>query len=232
MSRPKYPQKTRCYRTRGVYFTERDELAFGRVLREFSPRVIFFENDRRTALSVCIPNIPASCTECVEIFMPPPGQESSWIAPPDWVQGVKQNSCRFTFTRGGWASPGPPPPGRRWLFDWPFPSRSEFVAWFPCHDINLKRFSTKVLRLIDKIVSKPPSDAGLDADGWRNARETLTYSVRGEYPIDPEAPILSSNSYNDALWDDRLPEVSTLPRVSGLEAFFERKAHEKLTGET
>jgi hypothetical protein len=220
MARPKRPGEIACYRTRAVAFTERDELdelAFGRVLREFCPQTVMFEMDGRhpdyEQFTARIPNIPSSRISHIAIYMPSPGQRDTWTTPIDIVQASKQSICRFVFHRGNWAWATLE---RKWVFDPPSLSRGSFVAWYPCNDAKMKKFAIQVFRLPSKITRRGGS-AGLDAVLWSQTGGVVRRSIGGGYPSAPTPLVQLNKYYDDSLWDDRLPEESTMGGVEFLE---------------
>ncbi len=215
MPRPKYPGESDCYRSTKLAFTERDELAFSRVLREFSPQTVMFEHDGRhedyAEFDSRIPNIPSSRSFMIDIGMPSPGREGTWKVPETVIQMVEQSICRFFYYRGRWEWASL---DHKWVFDPPSLGFGEFVAWYPCADATMKKFAMRVLRLAGKVTS---GSRGLDACIWSQTGGVVRRSIGGGYPLDPGEKFRLNKYYDDSLWDDRLPETSTMRGVEYFE---------------
>ena len=207
---------TMSYRTKRYTFTERDELAFSRVLREFEPRTIMFEEDGRAPeyqqFTACVPNITHSRSRFLNIYMPSPGQEESWTIPETYIDASRQHICRFVYERGNWAWASL---DHKWVFDPPSLSNGLFTAWYPSEDDTMKKFAMRIFRLAKKVTWLKGS-RGLDAVLWSQTGGVVRRSFGG-YPISTEHPSQLNKYYDDSLWDDRLPEVSTMGGIEYLE---------------
>ncbi len=203
------------YRRCQVYLNERDEVAFSRVLRELCPQTVFFENDRRgkPEFDSIIPNIAHSRTDCVDITMPSPGQEQSWRSPRDRQEMIESRICRFSYERSRWL-------WHLWdrpmKFDPPEMEHGQLVAFFPAHDDTMKKFALKVLRLTRKI-TWGETGYGLAACRWSQSGGPVRRIITGSKPIDPSEDIRLNKYYDDAGWDDRLPDEPTIPGYEYLE---------------
>jgi len=205
-----------------VAFTERDELAFSRALREFSPQAAIFERDGRadSVFTARVPSIPYARTGQVAIDLPVPGQEGEWADSADVVESAKQSICYAEFRRSHWRFLDPREPRS---FDPPLLWPGLFCVWFP-NEPELKRFAMRVLRLVDKVSWKPkkepwepgpfwsggPDKRGLAACRWAQAGGSVRRALSSGTRIRPSEDIRLNKYYDDSLWGDSLPETSTM----------------------
>ena len=196
------------FRRKDFVLTEKDELAFTRVLREFSPDVLFF--DKGDLRSKPVPSIPHCTARWLYIALPSPGQERQWklnietesqmIAP--WV------SFRMERSALTW-----PDPTKKWAFDPPLISTGHFDVGYPKNEPDLKPFAMKLLRLVNKVTWKT-WDTGLDACIWSQSGGETRRAVGPGIQIPRDEPVKLNKYYDDDLWDDDgLPEESSGVRV-------------------
>lgn len=74
----------------------------------------------------------------------------------------------------------------------------------------MKKFATKVLRLVNKVTWKGDRRYGLEACRWSQAGGDVRRGLGPGWQIDPAEDIQLNKFYDDSLWKDRLPEVSTM----------------------
>lgn len=139
--------------------------------------------------------------------MPSPGQEETWNFPETEGQALDQCICRFVYRRSEWDWPDPT---KKWAFDPPILDHGDFVAWFPTQDEVMKKFVMRILRLMNKVVWNGDRRYGLDACRWSQAGGKIRRSLGGGRPVDPGADIQLNKYYDDSLWDDNLPQISTM----------------------
>ncbi len=97
-------------------FAERDELAFSRVLREFHPEVMFFDDNSARATQTWIPNIShATGSEC-SVAVPAPGQDARWQLNLDTKMLMVHPLVRLDYQRSRWEWLDP---AVKWAFDPP-----------------------------------------------------------------------------------------------------------------
>ncbi len=202
-----YKDRETYFRSKYIGLTERDELAFSRVLREFEPGVMFFDNGK--VRSEPVSNIPSCVSRWLDIALPSPGQERQWklnietrtqmVAP--WVSFRMERSALV------W-----PDPTKKWAFDPPLISFGNLVVGYPKSEPELKLFAMKLLRLVNKVTSKG-NCVGLDACLWSQYGGEIRRAVGPGIQIPREEAIKLNKYYDDTLWDDRLPEEPTGVRV-------------------
>ncbi len=202
-----YKDRETYFRSKYIGLTERDELAFSRVLREFEPGVMFFDNGK--VQSEPVSNIPSCVSRWLDIALPSPGQERQWklnietrtqmVAP--WVSFRMERSALV------W-----PDPTKKWAFDPPLISFGNLVVGYPKSEPELKLFAMKLLRLVNKVTSKG-NCVGLDACLWSQDGGEIRRAVGPGIQIPREEAIKLNKYYDDTLWDDRLPEEPTGVRV-------------------
>tara|TARA_R110000824_G_scaffold268080_1_gene456775 strand:+ start:489 stop:1106 length:618 start_codon:yes stop_codon:yes gene_type:complete len=202
-----YKDRETYFRSKYIGLTERDELAFSRVLREFEPGVMFFDNGK--VRSEPVSNIPSCVSRWLDIALPSPGQERQWklnietrtqmVAP--WVSFRMERSALV------W-----PDPTKKWAFDPPLISFGNLVVGYPKSEPELKLFAMKLLRLVNKVTSKG-NCVGLDACLWSQDGGEIRRAVGPGIQIPREEAIKLNKYYDDTLWDDRLPEEPTGVRV-------------------
>src|SRR3989339_784213 len=97
-------QKNYFHRSHDFVMTERDELAFSRVLRELFPEVTFLEDDYKKRFSQMrvLPAIPYAVTRRVLIVIPSPGQEARMRLNHETGIVMIKPECRVQFDRSQW----------------------------------------------------------------------------------------------------------------------------------
>ncbi len=205
------PDRVTYLRGKSVVLTERDELAYSRVLREFCPDVMVMGNtpDNAGQRSVPLPNIPHDIDDRTTIALPAPGQEGQWKLNLDMQCLMVWPRCRLDLQRSSWEWLDPT---KKWAFDPPLLDWGEVVVGFPKRDEELKRFAGKLLRLVDKVTWKR-GKFGLDACRWSQAGGKERRGLGSGELIDPKEKIKLNKYYDDSLWDDRLPKEPTGVRV-------------------
>lgn len=194
-----------CWRRHRVVLNESDEVAFSRALREFCPQTRIFEENREEA---ALPNIAhARGWARLHIVMPSPGQEKTWIVPTTYDEVEHKLICRFTYERSTWVWYFP---DRAEQSDPPHMTEGEFVACFPCGNVEMQKFAMKVLRLVRRVTWNPGGYLGLAACRWSQMGGPVRRTVHGGRPIDPAANIRLNKYYDNALWKDRLPDGPTM----------------------
>ena len=200
-------QKNYFHRSHDFVMTERDELAFSRVLRELFPEVTFLEDDYKKRFSQMrvLPAIPYAVTRRVLIVIPSPGQEARMRLNHETGIVMIEPECRVQFDRSQWENTLYPE--KKWAFDHPILGWGRFSVSFPRDDTINRKFAMRVLRSINKILYK--RTFGHDACRYcleGGPRCALGNGLRPEG--DWTFPDL--HYYNDSLWDDRLPDNPTL----------------------
>ena len=205
----RYERKT-FFRGKRVVLTDRDELAFGRAIREFSPNAIFFgiPSGDQSGQAQFLPNIPYESRCGHSIFVPAPGQESQWQINIDTGGIMVRPHVHFNLKRSNWEWMDP---SKKWAFDLPLLGWAEIVVGFPRDDEQLKKFAGKLLRLVNKVTRKGGT-YGLDACLWSQSGGDERRALGAGERIDPSEKILLNKYYDDALWDDRLPETPAWSR--------------------
>lgn len=203
-----YKDRESYFRRKDIVLTERDELAFSRVLREFSPDVMFF--NWADGISGPVPSIPDCSDNLITIALPAPGQERQWKLNIETKTQMVAPWVSFRMERSALAWPDP---SKKWAFDPPLITAGHLDVGYPKSDPDLKSFALKLLRLVNKVTWKT-WDTGLDACKWsQNGGDTRRAIGAGvQVPRDP--PVKFNKYYDDSLWDDAgLPEVPTGVRV-------------------
>jgi len=199
------------FRTRSVVLTERDELAFSRVLREFCPAVMFMGNTPENAerRSITLPNIPHHCHDRATIALPAPGQEKQWQLNLDMRCLMIWPRCHLDLRRSSWEWLDPE---KKWAFDPPLLGWGEVIVGFPRDDPEMMKFGMKLLRLVNKVTWKR-TGFGLDACRWSQAGGKERRGLGAGELVDSIEKIELNKYYDDSLWDDRLPDEPTGVRV-------------------
>ena len=155
------PNRVTYFRGKSVVLTERDELAYSRVLREFCPGVLIAANKYRKdqKQSGWNPNIPHGDSDKATIMVPSPGQEDRWHLNAEMDMILIRPHVGLDLQRSKWEWMDPT---KKWAFDPPLLDWGEVVVGFPKRDEELKRFAGKLLRLVDKTTWKR-GKFGLDA---------------------------------------------------------------------
>lgn len=192
--------------------TERDELAYSRVLSELVPDILFYEDGGRASSSTRrIPNIPASNEWQVYFAVPAPDQLADWARNFDFDWPVVEPTLYGYFQRSTWEWPDP---AKKWAFDPPLMGEGNISIGFPRLNGDLKRLADRIIRSLNMVTTFGKQRYGLDACRWSQAggKERRGLGV-GEL-IDPFEKIELNKYYDDSLWDDDgLPEAPTGVRV-------------------
>ncbi len=186
------------FRRRRVVFTDRDELAFSRVLREFSPSVMIGGGE-------LLPSIAHAGSMEVSTSMPSPSQERRWQINLDMRTYLIRPICHFDYHRSYWEWPDSM---KKWAFDRPLLGWGEFCANFPAEDEEMKKFALGVFRLVTKITWKS-TPFGMDACLWSQSGGDVRRGLGDGTRIDPDEKIKFNKYYDDSLWDDVLPSESS-----------------------
>lgn len=187
--------------------TERDELAFSRVLRELFPDVTFLEDDYKKHISEMpvLPAIPHAMTRRILIIIPSPGQETRMRLNNETGIVMIKPECRFQFDRSQWE--GTLCPDKKWAFDHPILGWGRLSASFPRDDPINKKFAMRVLRSVDKVLYK--KTFGHDACRYCMEGGPRCALGNGLRP-DEDWSFPNLGYYDDERWDDRLPDGPTL----------------------
>lgn len=190
--------------------TNRDELAFSRAVREFSPDVLFLGHKPNGTPrdQVLLPNISHDAGDTTGICVPTPGQERQWRINLEMNALLVRPHVGFYLERSRWEWPDP---SKKWTFDLPLYGWGEVGVSFPREDEDLKKFAGKLLRLINKILRKG-GFYGLDACLWSQAGIDERRGLGSGKLIDPAETIKLNKYYDDSLWDDQLPPEPTWSR--------------------
>jgi hypothetical protein len=199
-----------CFRRRSVVLSERDELAFSRVLREFAPNVLMWEYGK--GHDGIVPNIPSANWRAVIAF-PSPEQKDFWNGSDHDDKGlIRRYGAFFYYDRARWEWV---PIEKKWVFDPPTMGTGMLDGYFPCGEPELEKFVLRVTRLLGKVTRY--GSLGLDASIWSQTGGVIRRSLSGGPPLDPAAKITLNKYYDDSLWEDRLPPVSKKPGAEYLE---------------
>ena len=212
--------RKKLFRSRSVVLTERDEIAFSRVLREFYPDIwiVGSTKDDDKYSSSHLPSIPHAISSHISFILPSPGQEKRWQLNLDMQSLLIHPTCRFNLERSNWEWWDT---RKKWAFDNPLLGWGKLSVAFPRDDPDqvLKKFSLKLLRLVNKVCWK--NGHGLDACIWSQTGGAERRGLGGGGGIDPKEDIKLNKYYDDSQWDDELPTESTLQHVkSGREPKF------------
>ena len=194
--RPRSDRET-YFRRKSVVLTERDELAFSRVLREFAPGVMFFEDGRRgNSKPRLVDNIPSSREWHVWIALPSPGQEHNWRKSlnKDGMPVVTPR-CSIDLRRSEWVWPDP---AKKWAFDPPLLDWGELSVSFPCGDEQMRRFAMQLVRKITKVTTFGKRRYGLDACRWSQSGGKERRGIGAGELIDPNEKIELNKYYEDS----------------------------------
>lgn len=181
-----YRQETFC-RRKVVVLTERDELAFSRAILEFCPGVVFIGRsleDGEDKFS-SLPSIAHDRDPETGICLPAPGQEKRWQINIDMGCWIVRPHVRFRIRRSKWEWLDP---SKKWSLDLPLLGWAELVVGHPRDDEELKKFASKLLRLVNK-VSRKGGGFGLNACLWSQAGGDERRGLAGGKLIDPSEKI-------------------------------------------
>ncbi|MCK5545889.1 MAG: hypothetical protein KAI27_00845 [Rhodospirillaceae bacterium] len=204
-------KKQTFHRAKCYVLSPRDELAFSRVLREVFPDVMFAQDDYRSHPSnmPLIPSIAHSKKERIQIIIPSPGQEKRMKINHDFNTIMVQPECRFNYDRSHWEYPHDTT--RKYAFDFPLLGWGEIVSSYPRDNDIYKKFSGKVMRLINKVCS-----GSIGYDAMRISSEGGKRCCVGVgVHIDEPKPFERIKYYQDDLWDDSPNGITPLPECRG-----------------
>lgn len=192
--------------------TERDELAFSRVLNELVPDLLFYEHGGRANSRLRrIPNIPASNEWQVFLAIPGPQQLAEWARNFDYVEPVVDSAIYGYFQRSAWDWPDPT---KKWAFDPPLMAEGNISIGFPRQNDDLRRIAERIVRSLGKVTTFGKQRFGLDACCWSQAGGNVRRAVGPGIQIPRDQPIKLNKYYDDSLWNDAgLPEEPTGVRV-------------------
>lgn len=196
------------FRSRSVVLTERDELAFSHVVREFCPTVMIYGRPigYQGLRTIRMPNITHDTSGLVNIVIPSPGQEKKWQLNLDMGTMMAWPWCSFEIRRSWWDWTYQE---KKWAFDPPLLEFATITTSFPSADPGLQPFAMKLLRLVNKITWKS-TGYGLDACLWSQSGGEVRRALGAGSRVDPEENIQLNKYYDDSLWNDALPEESTM----------------------
>lgn len=201
------------FRSKSVVLTERDELAFGRVLREFDPdmRVACAEYDPVKRNSTLVPSLPHGTAEEASFLVSTPYEKERAKLFHDLGLGERKREFGFRLFRSKWFWADP---RRKWAFDPPLLEWGELtVAYSADGGEEVAKTAGKLLRLVNKITWKR-TGFGLDACRWSQAGQPSRRNGLGNGElIDTALHITLNKYYDDSLWDDCLPDEPTGCRV-------------------
>ena len=202
-----YRNRQTYFRSKEVILTERDELAFSRVLREFEPGVQFFNRDGDRVSPAR--NIPHCIDDPVSIELPAPDQKRQWRINLETRSRMVRPWVQFTMERSKMVWPDP---SKKWAFDPPLLCGGRLTVGFPKDTPELKPLAMKLLRIANKVTWKT-WDTGLDARHWSQSGGHTRRAVGVGVQIPKDPPVKFNTYYDDALWDDCLPDEPTGVRV-------------------
>jgi hypothetical protein len=199
-------------RERRIVFTERDELAFGRAIRERYPTLAVIDGDRHPTPDVPLRRtIPECQNDYVTVIAPPPGWEPRVTKDGGGRYSMVPPPLSFWMQRSWWEWPDPE---RELGFDPPRLREGWISGSHRQGDEEDRRFLNWVWRCIAKVSLSPKvantyNWCGLDSLRWcsRQPRRMLVGYVRPpegwSFPED-------LRYYRDELWDDSPPAGRTL----------------------
>lgn len=190
--------------------TNRDELAFSRLIRDTFPNAVFAEDNFRDHWGdmPLVPTIAHAHTERVRLFVPDPGDEDRFEINVESRRARVRPIVDLQIDRSHWEWPHYP--STKWAFDPPLLGDGEFVASFPKGDETVRKFAMRLLGTLRRVTVV--GGYGLDAMRWTQggAGERRRLGGGGMWaPADWRFP--DNPYYDDARWDDRLPPEDTLP---------------------
>ena len=210
---PKRTDRQTYFRSKSVVLTQRDELAFSRVLREFDPDVQFSGNTYRPAENNCtlVPTIAhGDADKCWINVSHPEEKKRKKIYDDLGLENVRQDHVSLELQRSYWNWVNPT---KKWAFDPPLLDWCSVSVGYPVGNDELKKFAGTLLRLVGKITWKR-GPFGLDACRWSQSGGKKRRGLGNGELIDPSEKIELNKYYDDSLWDDRLPDQPTGGRVT------------------
>tara|TARA_R110000772_G_scaffold49123_6_gene112814 strand:+ start:127514 stop:128137 length:624 start_codon:yes stop_codon:yes gene_type:complete len=202
-----YKDRKTYFRSKYIALTERDELAFSRVLREFEPGVMFFDDG--DVRSEPVSNIPSCLWRRLDIALPSPGQERQWKLNIETRTQMVTPWVSFRMERSVLVWPDPT---KKWAFDPPLISHGHLDVGYPKSEPELKPFAMKLLRLVNKVTTKS-NCVGLDAALWSQNGGDVRRGIGPGLQFPRDEVVKLNKYYDDTLWDDRLPDEPTGVRV-------------------
>lgn len=201
-----------CFRQRYFVMTERDELAFSRVLSELVPDILFYEDGCRANSSRRrISSIPYSNERQVYFAVPAANQLAEWARNFDFDYPIVQPALYGHFSRSTWEWPDPT---KKWAFDPPLLAEGRMYAGFPCQNDDLRRLADGIVRSLGKVTTFGKQRLGLDACRWSQSGGKDRRGLGAGTLVDPTEKIELNKYYDDTLWDDAgLPDEPTGVRV-------------------
>jgi len=200
-----------CFRWRDFVMTERDELAYSRVLRELVPGILFYESEgKATSRLRLISNISESTVWQVYIAIPAPEQVEEWSNNVGLDSPILHPALYAHFQRSSWEWPDPT---KIWAFDPPLIGWGNISVGFDCTVDAHRRLADTIMRRLNKVTTFGKRRFGLDACRWSQAGG---WERRGLGPgelIDPSEIIELNRYYDDDLWGDGLSTTPTGVRV-------------------
>ena len=215
-------RRLQSVKSRELIFSERDEIAFGRILRERYPTVRYVQEKRYWTDDIPVFNNIAECPEgLLEVFVPDENWRPLILSYPNKSTKTEYylhtRPPQFRYFRSKWLWPGII---RKFAFDPPtLESGHVEGAFYRENDEEQRLFLVAVWRLITKI-SMCIGDRWCGYDAMREAlsrpRGMLDGCIRP-----PEDWVFPEDNpyYNDDLWDDSVEDHPGL-RVMGAPALW------------
>jgi hypothetical protein len=206
---PRRTDRQTYFRSKSVVLTQRDELAYSRVLREFDPDVQFYCYTYRPSEGNCTlaPTLAhGDRDECWIEVCDPEEKLRMRLYDELGLQDVRTDRVSLKLRKSYWNWVDPT---KKWAFDPPLLDWGEVSVGYPAGNEELKKFAGKLLRLVGKITWKR-GPYGLDACRWSQTGGKERRGLGSGELIDPSEEIGLNKYYNDELWDDEgLPDEST-----------------------
>lgn len=193
-----------------LVMTNRDELAFSRLVRASFPNTVFAEDNHRDHYNEMpvVASIAVARTNRVRLFVPDPGREERFRTNADFQRVLVPSAVRFAFDRSHWEWPFDP--SKKYVFDPPLLGEGQFVASFPKHYETIRKFAMRVLGMTRRVTTG--RGYGLDAMRWTQGVEGERRRLGGgEMWAPPDWRFPDNPFYDDSRWDDRMPPEDTLP---------------------
>lgn len=182
--------------------TERDELAYSRVLRELVPGVLFYEAEGKANSRLrLVANIPDSNVWQVYIAIPAPEQAEEWQKNSGLDAPNVRPALYAHFQRSAWEWPDPT---KKWAFDPPILGSGNISVGFECSVDAHRRLADTIVRRLNKVTTFGKCRFGLHACQWSQSGGAERRGLGSGVLIDPTEKIELNKYYDDALWDDGL----------------------------
>lgn len=199
------PYKSQSTKRREVIFNARDEVAFGRILRERYPTIRFIRDTNYLTDDIQTYTRIQDCPgDRMKVFMPKENWQPLILyrgSLPSVRYYLHLPRQHFRYQRGCWVWPMLK---RKWAFDPPYLESGQVDGAFWKEDDEEKRlFLVAVWRLITKI-SKCIGSSWCGYDAMREALERPRGLLDGCFRPPDEWGSFTEGSpyYNDELWDD------------------------------